>query len=71
MSQKAKNKRTVEKATADAGSEVRRKVLAKMGRMSPSELFDLAVRAGIYTEKGKLTRPYRDDTGPSASRPTD
>ena len=74
MSQKAKNKRPVEKASADAGTRVRRMVLAKMGKMSPVELFDLAVRAGIYTEKGKLgklTRPYRDDAGPSASRPTD
>ena len=71
MSQKAKNKRTVEKVSVDAGTQVRRKVLAKMGKMSPGELFKLAVRAGIYTEKGKLTRPYRDDAGPSASRPTD
>jgi hypothetical protein len=71
MSQKAKNKRPVKKAIADAGTQVHRKVLAKMGKMSPRELFDLAVRAGIYTENGKLTRPYRDDAGPSASRPTD
>ena len=71
MSQKAKENRVVGKASADAGTQVRRKVLAKMGKMSPGELFGLAVRAGIYTEKGKLTRPYRDDTGPSASRPTD
>ena len=71
MRQKAKSKRALEKASVDAGTQVRRQVLAKMGRISPGELFKLAVRAGIYTEKGKLTRPYRDDAGPSASRPTD
>ncbi len=49
----------------------RRRVLAEMQRMSPEELFQLAVRAGIYTKKGKLTKNYRDDASPSACRPTD
>jgi hypothetical protein len=49
----------------------RRRVLAEMQRMSPTELFQLAVRAGIYTKKGKLTKHYRNDAAPSASRPTD
>jgi hypothetical protein len=70
MSAKAKNKRAPERS-ADARTKVRRKVLAKMGEMSPAELLELAVRAGIYTKKGKLTRPYRDDAEPSASRPRD
>jgi hypothetical protein len=48
----------------------RRRVLAKMQRMSPKELFSLAVRAGIYTQGGKLTKYYRDDGEPSAHRPT-
>ena len=39
--------------------------------MSTKELFQIAVRAGIYTEDGQLTPPYRDDAEPSASRPTD
>ncbi len=33
--------------------------------------YDRTVRAGIYTEDGQLTPPYRDDAEPSASRPTD
>ena len=49
----------------------RRRALAEMQRMSPQELFQLAVRAGIYTKKGKLTKQYRSDAAPSASRPTD
>ncbi len=49
----------------------RRRVLADMQRMSPQQLFQLAVRAGIYTKKGNLTKHYRDDGEPSASRPTD
>jgi len=41
-----------------------------MQQLSIEELFQLAVRAGIYTEDGELTPPYRDDAEPSASRPT-
>jgi hypothetical protein len=49
----------------------RRRALANLQRMSPQELLQLAVRAGIYTENGKLTKHYRGDAAPSASRPTD
>jgi hypothetical protein len=35
------------------------------------KLFQLAVRAGIYTPEGELTPPYRDDGEPSAHRPMD
>jgi hypothetical protein len=49
----------------------RRRALAKMQRMSAQQLLQLAVRAGICTKKGKLTKHYRDDAAPSASRPTD
>lgn len=71
MSRKAKSERRLEAASADASTQARRRVLAEMRKMSPGELFGLAVRAGIYTEDGKLTLPYRDEAGPSASRPTD
>ena len=54
--------------SAGAAEKVRQRVLTKMRNMSPDELFDLAVRAGIYTEDGKLTRPYRNDAEPSACR---
>lgn len=48
---------------------LRRRAPAKMTR---KERFDLAVRAGIYTKSGKLTKHYRD-TPENASkyRPTD
>jgi hypothetical protein len=49
----------------------RRTALAQMQQMSTDEIFQLAVRAGIYTADGQLTEHYRDDAEPSASRPTD
>jgi hypothetical protein len=49
----------------------RRKALAELQQLSTEELFQLAVRAGIYTQDGQLTEHYRDDAEPSASRPTD
>jgi len=55
----------------DEETRRRRRVLAEMQQMSAEEIFQLAVRAGIYTEDGQLTPPYRDDAEPSASRPTD
>jgi hypothetical protein len=30
-----------------------------MKKMSPAEIFAIAVRAGIYTADGKLTREHR------------
>jgi hypothetical protein len=55
----------------DEETRRRRRVLAEMEQMSPEELFQVAVQAGIYTPDGKLTPPYRDDAEPSACRPTD
>lgn len=55
----------------DAETRKRRRSLAKLARMSARELFAIAVRAGIYTKTGKLTKHYRDDAEPSAHRPTD
>jgi hypothetical protein len=65
-------KKTSRKAAAklDPATRARREVLTAMKRMTPDELFQLAVRAGIYTSGGELTAPYRDAT-PSATRPTD
>jgi hypothetical protein len=53
----------------DAATKARRAVLAGMKRMSPEELFELAVRAGIYTKKGNLTRAYRDESAPRKGTP--
>jgi len=55
----------------DEETRRRRRILAKMEQMSNEEIFQLCVRAGIYTADGQLTPPYRDDAEPSASRPTD
>ena len=55
----------------DEETRRRRRVLAEMERYSAEEAFQLMVRAGIYTEDGQLTAPYRSDGEPSACRPTD
>lgn len=52
----------------DEETRARRVVLEKMQRMTPQELFDLAVRAGIFKEDGMLTEPYAS-TEPGAYRP--
>jgi hypothetical protein len=56
----------------DEMTRKRRRVLASLQAMSVGELFKVAVRAGIYTKDGKLTKHYRADADaePSASRPT-
>jgi hypothetical protein len=71
MSKAKKRNPGKSKPKLDEETRVRRRVLAKLGRMSQKELFEIAVRAGIYTRSGKLTKHYRDDAAPSASRPTD
>ncbi len=54
----------------DEETRQRRRVLAQLRNMSLAELDPVMVRAGIFTEDGQLTEPYRNDE-PSASRPTD
>jgi hypothetical protein len=54
----------------DEETHFRRRALAKLEKMSIDERFALAVRAGIYTEDGELTPPYRHDAEPSVCRPT-
>lgn len=55
----------------DGMTRRRRRALASMQDMTTAELFALAVRAGIYTADGKLTKPYEPDGEPSACRPRD
>ena len=55
----------------DEETRRRRRVLAEMEQLSTEEVFQLMVRAGIYTADRQLTAPYRDDAEPSACRPTD
>jgi len=40
--------------------EMHRAALTKLRNMSPEQLFNVAVSAGIYTQDGKLTPPYRE-----------
>jgi hypothetical protein len=54
----------------DEMTRLRRRALARLEAMSPAEVFQLAVDAGIYTKDGKLTKHYRAGE-PSAMRPTD
>jgi hypothetical protein len=55
----------------DDDTRRRRRALAELQKLSIEELFQVAVRAGIYTQDGQLTAPYRDDSEPSGYRPTD
>ena len=41
------------------------KVIARLKRMTPKQLAQTLVDAGIVTKSGKLTKPYREMTGPS------
>jgi hypothetical protein len=60
------------KRKLDGATLARRRVLAKMKRMTSKELFAIAVRAGIYTKAGKLTKHYRSTPeNVSKCRPTD
>lgn len=55
----AKKKALTRGEKLDPATKARRAVLADMRKMTSKQLFELAVRAGIYTKQGKLTRPYR------------
>lgn len=50
-----------------ANAEVHKRIMAKLAKMIPREVFESAVRAGIYTPDGKLTEHYADrhDEDPS------
>lgn len=48
----------------------RRRALARLQKLSAAQVFQVMVRAGIYTQEGELTAPYSGDE-PSAHRPTD
>jgi hypothetical protein len=41
-------------------------VLKKLQQKSSEDLFQLAVRAGIYTKKGRLSPQYRKDASRTA-----
>jgi hypothetical protein len=45
----------------DRDTLARRAILEKMERRTPAERLAAAVRAGILTEDGKFTAPYRDE----------
>ena len=55
---RVKNKLDPNEPGLDADTKARREILAEMQKMSPEEIFQLAVRTGIYTPDGKLTPEY-------------
>lgn len=63
---KAKDRLDPDAPGLDEMTRKRRRALVSMQQMSTEELFRLAVRAGIYTKKGKLTKFYRQDAERSA-----
>ncbi|MBX3260380.1 MAG: hypothetical protein KF782_11870 [Labilithrix sp.] len=67
---KAKDRLDPNAPGLDEMTRKRRRALVSMQKMSTEELLQLAVRAGIYTKKGKLTKPYRKNGEPSASGPS-
>lgn len=54
----------------DEATRRRRRVLVYLHSLPIDELMKTFVEAGIYTEDGELTEPYRSEE-PSATRPTD
>jgi len=52
-------------------AEERRKILAEAAKLSDEELFQLAVRVGIFTKTGRLTKPYRDEAAAGTDRAAD
>jgi hypothetical protein len=47
-----------------ANAKVHARIMRKLARMTPEEIFQTSVDAGIYTKAGKLTKHY-------APRPSD
>ena len=43
----------------ESDARAQQRALARLRRMTADELFQLAVRAGIYTPDGELAAPYR------------
>lgn len=46
-----------------ANAEVHKQIMADLKRMTAHQVFQTSVRAGIHTADGRLTAPYRDDSG--------
>lgn len=62
-----------QRALSPYESEVaaRRKVLDDMRKMSDDELFQIAVRAGIFTKSGHFTKPYIEEASRGTARLAD
>lgn len=45
-----------------ANAKVHARIMADLERMTPEQIFQTAVRAGIYTPDGRLTEHYRDNS---------
>jgi len=50
-----------------ANAKIHERIMARLAKMSPQEVFLTAVRAGIYTPDGRLTEHYADQPEESAA----
>lgn len=52
-----------------ANAAVHKKIMKDLRSMSPQEIFQVAVEAGIYTPDGKLTEPYVPSSASNGKKP--
>ncbi|MBI2392012.1 MAG: hypothetical protein HYV09_20640 [Deltaproteobacteria bacterium] len=71
MKRRAKAKIAHPRSRYEVEAEQRRKILADAAKLSDDELFAIAVRAGIFTKKGRLRKPYRDEASSGKDRAAD
>jgi hypothetical protein len=52
-----------------ANAAVHKKIMQDLRRMTPKEVLQVAIEAGIYTPDGKLTEPYASGSAANGKRP--
>jgi hypothetical protein len=62
MSDRADKSRPTFELPPHANAETHARIMARLKKMTPHEIFLTAVEAGIYTPDGQLTEHYRDDS---------
>lgn len=53
---------------AHTNADPHARVMARLERMSPREILETSVRAGVHTPDGKLTPQYTDSSAKPAKR---
>ncbi len=51
-------KRATSALPPHANAAVHEAIMKRLAKMSAEEIFETAVKSGIYTRKGKLRKPY-------------